>query len=154
MGRIPTSAWGRLCANVRPAGAIGRGLETGGAPMGPEPPDLLEDDFMTQWIPVAAQADLPEGQALAVEVAGEAVCLYNLGGTVYATQDTCTHEDASLAEGYIDGDCIECPLHQALFHIPTGEARTAPASVNLRVFPVRVVAGSIEVDAGSMSTAP
>ena len=108
---------------------------------------------MTQWIPVAAQADLPEGQALAVEVAGEAVCLYNLAGTVYATQDTCTHEDASLAEGYIDGDCSECPLHQALFHIPTGEARTAPASVNLRVFPVRVVAGSIEVDAGGESAA-
>lgn len=103
---------------------------------------------MTRWIPVAGEGDIPEGEALAVDVAGQAVCLYNLGGTVYATQDTCTHEDASLAMGYIDGDCIECPLHQALFHIPTGEARTAPASVNLRVFPVRVVAGTIEVDAG------
>lgn len=103
---------------------------------------------MTQWIPVAGEADVPEGQTLAVEVAGEAVCLYNLGGKLYATQDTCTHERASLAEGYIDGDCIECPLHQALFHIPSGEARTAPATVNLRVFPVRVTAGAIEVDAG------
>ncbi len=102
---------------------------------------------MNDWIPVAAVADVPEGQTLAVDVGGEAVCLYNLGGTVYATQDTCTHEEASLAEGYIDGDCIECPLHQALFHIPTGKARTAPASVDLRVFPVRVVGATIEVDA-------
>lgn len=106
---------------------------------------------MTQWIPVAAVADVPEGGTLAVAVEGEAVCLYNLGGRVYATQDTCTHEHASLAEGYIDGDCIECPLHQALFHIPTGEARTAPATVDLRVFPVRVIAGTIEVDAGAAS---
>jgi len=106
---------------------------------------------MSQWIPVAALSDLAEGEALAVDVAGEAVCLYNLEGTVYATQDTCTHAEASLAQGYIDGDCIECPLHQALFHIPTGEARTAPAGVNLRVFPVRVTAGTIEVDAGTAS---
>lgn len=102
---------------------------------------------MTQWIPVAGESDLPDGQTLAVDVDGEAVCLYNLGGTLYATQDLCTHETASLAQGYIDGDCIECPLHQALFHIPTGEARTAPARANLRVFPVRVVAGTIEVGA-------
>lgn len=106
---------------------------------------------MTQWIPVAALADVPEGGTLAVAVEGEAVCLYNLAGQVYATQDTCTHADASLAEGFVDGDCIECPLHQALFHIPTGEARTGPATVNLRVFPVRVTAGTIEVGAPAAS---
>lgn len=104
---------------------------------------------MNEWIPVAGLADLPEGQTLAVDVAGEAVCLYNLQGTLYATQDVCTHEEASLAEGYVDGDCIECPLHQALFHIPTGQARTAPASVDLRVYRVRVVGSTIEVDAST-----
>ncbi len=108
---------------------------------------------MNDWIPVAAVAAVPEGQALAVAVGGEAVCLYNLGGTVYATQDTCTHEEASLAEGFIDGDCIECPLHQALFHIPTGEARTAPASVALRVYLVRINAGTIEVNAAPAGAA-
>ena len=102
---------------------------------------------MSDWIPVAAVTEVAEGQALAVVVDGVAVCLYNLGGTVYATQDTCTHEKASLADGYIDGDCIECPLHQALFHIPTGAARTAPASVALRIYPVRITAGTIEVNA-------
>lgn len=100
---------------------------------------------MTQWITVADVGDVPEGGTLPVIVDGEAVCLYNIEGKVYATQDTCTHEDASLADGFIEGDCIECPLHQALFHIPTGEARTAPATVGLRVFPVRVTAGKIEI---------
>jgi len=108
---------------------------------------------MSDWIPVAAVAEVPEGQALAVAVGGEAVCLYNLGGIVYATQDTCTHEEASLAEGFIDGDCIECPLHQALFHIPTGEARAAPASVALRIYPVRISAGTIEVNAAPAGAA-
>jgi nitrite reductase/ring-hydroxylating ferredoxin subunit len=100
-----------------------------------------------EWITVASVADVPEGQMLAVDVAGEAVCLYNLGGTVYATQNVCTHAEASLAEGYIDGDCIECPLHQALFDIRTGKAKSAPATEDLRVYPVRVEGDAIRVDA-------
>lgn len=98
-----------------------------------------------EWVKVASSDAVDEGAMLQVDVAGDAVCLYNLGGTLYATQDICTHEHAFLSEGYIDGDCIECPLHQALFHIPTGEVRSAPATENLRVYPVRVVGSYIEV---------
>ena len=75
------------------------------------------------WRKVATLDDLPEGGTLSVDVDGTTICLYNLAGRVYATQDSCTHEEASLAEGFIDGDCIECPLHQAVFHIPTGAVR-------------------------------
>ena len=96
-----------------------------------------------QWIRVAAVRDIPEGEALAVEAAGVAVCVYNIAGRIYATQDSCTHEEASLAGGYIDGDCIECPLHQAVFHIPTGEVRGPPATENLCVYPVRIEDGDV-----------
>lgn len=98
-----------------------------------------------EWVKVASSGAVTEGGMLQVDVGGEPVCLYNLGGTLYATQDTCTHEHAFLSEGYIEGDCIECPLHQALFHIPTGEVRSAPATENLRVYAVRVVGPDIEV---------
>jgi nitrite reductase/ring-hydroxylating ferredoxin subunit len=101
-----------------------------------------------KWVRVAASDAVTEGNMLQVDVGGEAVCLFNLGGTLYATQDVCTHEHAFLSEGFIDGDCIECPLHQALFHIPTGEVRGAPATENLRVYPVRVVGANIEVNNG------
>ena len=103
----------------------------------------------SDWVEVAAAGAVSPGSTLRVAVRGEPVCLYNLEGRLYATQDECTHAEASLAEGYIDGDCIECPLHQALFHIPTGEVRAEPATENLRVYPVRIVGGAIEVDAGS-----
>ena len=98
-----------------------------------------------EWVRVAAVADVPEGGTLLVDVAGEPVCLYSLAGRIYATHDTCTHEEASLADGFIEGDCIECPLHQALFHIPTGEVRSAPATHSLRVYPVKLVAGDVHV---------
>src|SRR5207237_10621171 len=75
------------------------------------------------WVTVASLPEVPEGGTLVVDVAGEAVCLYNLRGRIFATQNECTHAEASLAEGDIKGDCIECPLHQAMFHIPTGKVQ-------------------------------
>jgi nitrite reductase/ring-hydroxylating ferredoxin subunit len=98
-----------------------------------------------RWITVAAVDDVPDGGTLSVEAGGEAICLYNLGGRIHATQELCTHDEASLADGYVEGDCIECPLHQARFHIPTGEVRSPPAMENLRVFPVRIDGGDVLV---------
>jgi nitrite reductase/ring-hydroxylating ferredoxin subunit len=97
------------------------------------------------WIRVAALAEVPEGTTRLVEVNGNDVCLYNLGGTIYATQDMCTHAEASLADGFIDGDAIECPLHQALFDIRTGKVLHPPATANLRVYPVLVDGDQIRV---------
>jgi len=96
-----------------------------------------------QWIKVAVVDDVPEGSTRFVEVNGNAVCLYNLAGTICATQDLCTHAEASLADGFIDGDVIECPLHQATFDIRTGKAMSPPATEDLRVYPVRVDNGEI-----------
>ena len=45
----------------------------------------------------------------------------------------------------IDGDEIECPLHQARFHLPTGEVRAAPATENIRTYPVKVTGDEIYV---------
>ena len=103
------------------------------------------------WHKVAALDDVEEGGTLAVEAAGESICLYRIGGRVYATQDRCTHEEASLAGGYIEGDCIECPLHQAVFHIPTGSVRQPPATDDLRVFPVKVEGRDISVQVPATS---
>ena len=99
-----------------------------------------------QWVTVASTDDIGDGELLLVEAGGEEICLYNLGGTVYATENTCTHGQASLAEGFIEGDCIECPLHQGMFDIRTGKATQAPATEDLRVFPVQFKGNEIQVD--------
>jgi naphthalene 1,2-dioxygenase system ferredoxin subunit len=99
------------------------------------------------WVQVAKLDDVPEDSTFVVSVAGEPVCLYNLGGTIYATHDICTHAHASLAEGFIDGENIECPLHQGLFHIPTGKAVGPPVEEDLRVYPVKVEGDQIFVQA-------
>ena len=98
-----------------------------------------------RWIPVAKRSAVATGTTLLVDMVGEPVCLYNLNGTIYATQDICSHQEASLADGFIEGDCIECPLHQALFHIPTGQARTAPATINLKTYEVRIDGDDVQL---------
>lgn len=97
------------------------------------------------WSKVAAADEVPEEGTLRVRCGGEPVCLYNLAGTIYATHDVCTHGQASLAEGFIAGEDIECPLHQGRFHIPTGKAVGVPCTEDLRVYRVKVDDGSVYI---------
>jgi nitrite reductase/ring-hydroxylating ferredoxin subunit len=92
----------------------------------------------TRWIRIAELAEVPEGGTFRVYLEGEPVCLYNVAGTIYATHDVCTHGQASLADGFVDGEEIECPLHQGRFHIPTGKAVGAPCTVDVKTYPVKV----------------
>ena len=98
------------------------------------------------WRKVANVADVRAGGALQVSVGNELIAVYNLGGRYYATSDICTHQQANLSEGYIDGENIECPLHQALFHIPTGKALSEPASADLKTYPVKEANGFIYIE--------
>jgi nitrite reductase/ring-hydroxylating ferredoxin subunit len=97
------------------------------------------------WTKVAAVEDVPENGTLLVRCGSQPVCLYNVAGNIYATHDLCTHGEASLADGFIIGENIECPLHQGLFHISTGKAVGAPCTKDLVVFAVRISDGEIYV---------
>ena len=98
----------------------------------------MSDDASIEYFEAIKTADLDEDEVVQVNLAGQEIAVYNLGGTFYATEDTCTHAYASLADGYIEGDRIECPLHAACFDIKTGEAKTPPAAKDLKTFPVKL----------------
>jgi nitrite reductase/ring-hydroxylating ferredoxin subunit len=80
-----------------------------------------------------------------VEVDDEPVCVINLEGELFALNDLCTHEDASLADGTIDGDVIECPMHGGSFYIRTGEPASFPVAVATEKYAVRIEGDSIQV---------
>lgn len=97
--------------------------------------------------PVATLDDLAAGTAMLVEVAGRRICLARTeDGQVHAVDDTCTHEEESLSEGWVEGDCIECPAHNSIFDLRTGEAVSLPADEPVRTYPVRVAGGDIFLD--------
>lgn len=90
---------------------------------------------------------LKPGEVKRVDIEGCPLAVYNVEGTFYATHDTCTHATASLSEGEIvDGDLIACPVHDGLFHIPTGQAVGFPCVVDLRTFHVIEEDGEVYAD--------
>jgi nitrite reductase/ring-hydroxylating ferredoxin subunit len=98
------------------------------------------------WQAVANQADIAEGEVKGLVVNGTPVALYCIDGEVLATHDTCTHAQACLSDGYLENGQIECPLHQALYDVRTGKAISGPANGDLKVFPVRLLDGLVQVD--------
>lgn len=97
------------------------------------------------WTKIAATADLDGREALHVVVDGLAIAIFKIAGGFYATDAFCTHAAGLLCEGYIEAEEVECPLHAARFHIPTGKALSAPAVVDLKTYPLKVLDGDILV---------
>lgn len=71
--------------------------------------------------------------------------MFNADGVFYAVDDTCTHQDASLADGYLEGCLVECPLHATCFDLRTGEPTSPPAKRPVRTHEVIVEGGHVYV---------
>ena len=82
---------------------------------------------------------------LCVFIGDHQVALFLFDGQVYATDNICTHAHASLVDGVVNGDTIECPLHGACFNFRTGAALTDPATIDLEIYPTRVEDGKVFV---------
>ena len=100
---------------------------------------------------MCAVEELAPGQARRVDVEPP-IAVFNVAGEFFATDDTCTHAKASLAEGYIDGDQVECPLHFAKFCVRTGRALSLPAKRPLRTHDVVVEDGVVFVEVAVLPT--
>lgn len=84
-------------------------------------------------------AEIPAGTVKRVDIAGRPpIAVYNVDGEFFATDDRCTHGDASLSEGVVDEDIIECPLHGGAFEIRTGQPASLPCVLPLRTYRVKV----------------
>jgi naphthalene 1,2-dioxygenase system ferredoxin subunit len=97
------------------------------------------------WTAVASLDDFAASDVVAVRVGGQEVALYLVSGNVFATANRCTHGDASLCEGFLEGHEIECPHHQGRFDVRTGTAKAPPAEIALATWPARLVDGRVEL---------
>jgi nitrite reductase/ring-hydroxylating ferredoxin subunit len=95
---------------------------------------------------VCAQADIAPETVKAFEVGDLRLAVYNIAGKFYVTDDECTHAAASLADGILEGDVIECSLHFGAFHVPTGAVTAPPCQVALRTYQVLLQGDDICVD--------
>lgn len=95
------------------------------------------------------EADFVEpGTVLRVDVDGfPPLAVFNLDGEYFVCDDTCTHGQASLSDGTIEGDRIECPWHNGQFCIRTGAALTPPAVTSITVYSVTLRDGMVCIPA-------
>jgi nitrite reductase/ring-hydroxylating ferredoxin subunit len=105
-----------------------------------------QERWTMAWTRVAALAELKERGVMDGEINGEEIALYWVDDAPYATENICTHAFARLSEGYLDGDCIECPVHQALFNVKTGAAVSPPAYQAVKTYPCRVEGENIMIE--------
>ena len=89
--------------------------------------------------------DASEGDLRRVEANGRAVCVGRTAAGWVAFDDTCTHEECSLADGELDGGVIVCPCHGSEFDVRTGDVLTPPALDPLPIYEAREEGGALLV---------
>lgn len=99
-----------------------------------------------QFVSVAREAEIPEGEVRVFEVEDMRIAIGRVDGVLYAFEDTCTHDDGPLGEGSLDRFQIECPRHGARFDVRTGAVCRMPAVAPIQVFPIRVENGDVLVE--------
>jgi metal-sulfur cluster biosynthetic enzyme/nitrite reductase/ring-hydroxylating ferredoxin subunit len=100
---------------------------------------------MAEFVRVADIAEIPDPGKTLVEVDGDMVALFHVGGTFYAIDDVCTHDGGPLADGELRDYKIACPRHGAKFDIRTGAALSMPAVRPTRAHDVKVEEGGVWV---------
>ena len=101
---------------------------------------------MGEMIKVAETNDLSPGEGMSVEVGGEKVALFNVGGTYCAIGDTCTHRGGQLSEGELDGNVVTCPLHGATFDVTSGTVLGPPAASGVTCYKVQVDGSDVKIE--------
>ena len=101
----------------------------------------MNNEFQT----VARASDVPIGAIAAFEIKGTRVAVANVGGKFYAFDDTCTHEQCSLAEGELVNATVVCACHQGEFDVRTGDVLAAPPQLSLKTYRVRMEGDALQI---------
>jgi len=103
-------------------------------------------DSADSVVRVCAKSEVTPGSVKAFDVGDRRLAAYNIDGAYYVTDDECTHAAASLADGILEGDVIECCVHMGSFRVPTGEVVAPPCEVPLRTYQVLIQGDDIFID--------
>ena len=99
---------------------------------------------MGQPTKVAELSALPPGKSACVLFEGQKVALFNVGGSVHAIADTCSHRGGPLSEGQLEeGARVICPWHGARFDLKSGAALGPPAYPGVKHYRVTVKGNEI-----------
>ena len=101
----------------------------------------------TEFVTAMRTNEIPMDSVKAIDVRGTRIAVANVGGTYYAFDDACTHEQCSLAdEGELHGTTLTCTCHGSEFDVRTGKVLAPPATMPVKVYPVRVLGEALQIE--------
>jgi len=103
---------------------------------------------VSEVIEVCPVNELGPGERRLVEWEDLEIGVFNCGGSLFAIEDRCSHDDGPLAEGEFDSErcTVECPRHGSLFDLKTGKPMTLPAYVPVETYPVIIEDETIKLE--------
>ncbi len=83
---------------------------------------------MSELVKIGEMKDFPEGKMKRVSVKEKDLLVANIAGEIHSIDDVCTHEECSLADGFLRNEVVTCPCHMAQFNVKTGKKVANPAT--------------------------
>src|SRR3989441_2192773 len=101
---------------------------------------------MAEFFRVARAGEIASGEGKAVEAGGKKIAIFNVDGTLFAIDDTCTHRGGPLSEGMLVGREVTCPWRGAVFDVTSGGVLGPPAPKDVASYVVRIQGEEIEIE--------
>jgi nitrite reductase/ring-hydroxylating ferredoxin subunit len=102
---------------------------------------------MPTFVRAASVSELPAGKGKVVDVQGQSIALFNVGGTFLAIANTCPHRGGPLGEGELEEHVVTCPWHGFQYDVRTGQSAEGKP-LQVKSYPVRVEGESVEIGIG------
>ena len=98
-----------------------------------------------EWTPVGNAGEVGEGEMRSYQVGGEDIAVANVGGTLHAFGDVCTHAQCSLSDGDLDDSTVTCPCHGSEFDVTSGAVLNGPATEPVDTYQVSEDGGQLRI---------
>jgi len=90
---------------------------------------------MTRRIALAASQVPACNARVLIERHGKSLAVFNVADTLYAIDDSCPHQGASLCGGRLEGRVIQCCAHGLRFDLASGYLLNSTA-LKIRTYPI------------------
>ena len=90
--------------------------------------------------------ELNDGQLLSFDYDDKKIMLAKMQGKIFATDRTCTHEEADLSTGILTEQGVTCPLHLSVFDLNTGKPQNPPAENPLGTYNIKLEDNNVLVE--------
>lgn len=97
------------------------------------------------WHPAGKASDLAKGTGRVVEIAGQKIALFHVGGKFHAMANSCMHRGGPLGDGHLENTQVTCPWHAWEFDVTTGKCLTMEGATQ-KTFAVKVENGEIRIE--------